>query len=660
MATVYSYLRFSRPEQMKGDSQRRQLAETTAWVKTNGHTLDTSLDLRDLGVSAFRGKNAEEGALADFLEAVELGRVKPGSILAIESFDRLSRQGIDDAHQLFRRILKAGVEIKTFVPGDFFTAADLNNPVKMIVALTVMARAHEESATKSSRLREAWTAKRDKIGQRKLTGRCPEWLCPVRQGGEGRIVRFDPIPERVATVLTIYRMALDGLGYVAIAKALNADQVPTLGRGKSQSKFWSISSVRKVLKNRSVLGEYQPHRLQDSRRVAVGEPIPDYFPAIVGERDFYAVQKHLEERRSQPGRHGKGVANLFTGLVRDARDGSNCRLIDKGDGAQLVSSAALCGKPGAVYLSFPYAPFEQALLVWGYDLPLGDVLPRKATNLEAELAKSEGRVADLTNRITTLRAKMKTADKFESLVDLLVDLEKDKAHAETRVEQIKREMTTSETEALDRTRDLIRKLRSADAEEKHRLRLKLRSILKRLVRSIALLTVKVNNDRLALVDVELTNGTHRRLTIMPGKRVAVPDGLADLDLRDWQHWPKKYRAIRFELQTEEAREMIALESEGLQRNEIADRLGMSVSRVSRTLLRQGSRKRTKKLANDERLMTWHPAGNGWAKTHKGQRFFIGIGKLAQAYPRLVKARTADGSWKAANAWWQANLAELNG
>ena len=55
------------------------------------------------------------------------------------------------------------------------TAADLNDPVRMIGALTVMARAHEESATKSTRLREAWNGKREEVGRRKLTGRCPEW-----------------------------------------------------------------------------------------------------------------------------------------------------------------------------------------------------------------------------------------------------------------------------------------------------------------------------------------------------------------------------------------------------------------------------------------------------------------------------------------------------
>ncbi|MBW3600432.1 MAG: recombinase family protein, partial [Planctomycetes bacterium] len=482
MAIVYSYLRFSRPEQMKGDSHRRQVNLAPVWAKQNGHELDASLDLSDKGVSAFRGKNAAVGALAEFLDAAQEGRVKPGSILAIESFDRLSRQEIDDADQLFRRVLKAGIEIKTFEPDDYFTEADLNNPMKRVMALMIMSRAHEESATKACRLKRAWSEKRERVGERKLTGICPKWLRPVRNDAE-QVVSFEPIPERVETVRRLFSMAADGMGYIAIVKALNAEGVPTLGKGE----LWARSSVRKILTGRAVLGEHQPHEMRDGRRIPVGEPIPDYFPRVIEDRDFYAVQQSLEARRTQPGRHSDRVANLFTGLVRDARDGSTCQLVDKGFGLQLVSSAAKSGHPGAVYLAFPYAPFEQALLAWGYDLNLGDVLPRKATNLEAALGKVEGKVADLGNRIETLRRKMKTADNFDALVDLLVELENDKADAEAKVEALKREMATTESEALDRTKELIERLQAADAEEVYRLRLKLRSMLKRLVASIVLL-----------------------------------------------------------------------------------------------------------------------------------------------------------------------------
>ena len=54
--------------------------------------LDESL--RDIGVSAFKGKNAIKGALKKFIELVEAGRIEKGSILILESLDRLSRQQV--------------------------------------------------------------------------------------------------------------------------------------------------------------------------------------------------------------------------------------------------------------------------------------------------------------------------------------------------------------------------------------------------------------------------------------------------------------------------------------------------------------------------------------------------------------------------------------
>jgi DNA invertase Pin-like site-specific DNA recombinase len=55
MPTAYSYVRFSTPEQSKGDSLRRQQALSEAYALENGLTLDTTLTFHDLGVSAYRG-----------------------------------------------------------------------------------------------------------------------------------------------------------------------------------------------------------------------------------------------------------------------------------------------------------------------------------------------------------------------------------------------------------------------------------------------------------------------------------------------------------------------------------------------------------------------------------------------------------------------------
>src|SRR4051812_17590900 len=90
---AYSYLRFSTPEQQKGDSFRRQSSMAASYAAHHGLELDEHLTFHDLGRSAFRGQNlAEAGRLGDFLEAVRSGLVPSGSVLLVEQLDRISRQ----------------------------------------------------------------------------------------------------------------------------------------------------------------------------------------------------------------------------------------------------------------------------------------------------------------------------------------------------------------------------------------------------------------------------------------------------------------------------------------------------------------------------------------------------------------------------------------
>jgi DNA invertase Pin-like site-specific DNA recombinase len=49
---AYSYIRFSTPDQIKGDSLRRQTEASHRYAAENNLTLDETLNIRDLGVSA--------------------------------------------------------------------------------------------------------------------------------------------------------------------------------------------------------------------------------------------------------------------------------------------------------------------------------------------------------------------------------------------------------------------------------------------------------------------------------------------------------------------------------------------------------------------------------------------------------------------------------
>jgi DNA invertase Pin-like site-specific DNA recombinase len=79
---AYSYIRFSTPEQLKGDSLRRHLKGSQEWADEHGLPLDTQL--RDLGLSGYTGANRIKGALGKFHELVNNGSIPQGSVLIVD------------------------------------------------------------------------------------------------------------------------------------------------------------------------------------------------------------------------------------------------------------------------------------------------------------------------------------------------------------------------------------------------------------------------------------------------------------------------------------------------------------------------------------------------------------------------------------------------
>jgi DNA invertase Pin-like site-specific DNA recombinase len=80
---AYSYIRMSTETQLKGDSLRRQLEASENYAKNNNLELVDSIDglsLKDIGVSAYKGKNAQKGVLSVFLDALESDKIPENSV----------------------------------------------------------------------------------------------------------------------------------------------------------------------------------------------------------------------------------------------------------------------------------------------------------------------------------------------------------------------------------------------------------------------------------------------------------------------------------------------------------------------------------------------------------------------------------------------------
>lgn len=314
MTRVFSYIRFSSVKQEEGDSLRRQTSLTKEWAERNGYELDENLTLRDLGISAFSGKNLDaQSALGGFIQAVNLGKVPKGSILAIERLDRLSRQDVDTAYNLWRNILKAGIKIATVANGMVYDESSLQNIGQLFVALVEFSVSNQESQKKSDRIKEVWAHKRKNVESKKLTSWCPAWLKLSKDKTE-----FLPIEEMVPTVVKIFEMYAAGNGVIQIARHLNDINAPLVIRHTKRMRItnWQVSTVQHILWNKAVIGHLQPKKREDRKAVAVGENITDYYPAIITEELFFKCQARMD---ANPQRKGKPVVgrrhNLFTGKL---------------------------------------------------------------------------------------------------------------------------------------------------------------------------------------------------------------------------------------------------------------------------------------------------------------------------------------------------------
>ncbi len=507
---AYSYVRFSTPEQLKGDSLRRQLELSERYVAEHGLVIDTSLNLRDMGFSAYHGHHKTRGALGTFLELVKAGKIPEGSVLLVESLDRLSREEITEALEQFLAIIGSGIKIVTLADNNReYTKETINaNIGELIVGLTIMSRAHEESRMKALRLSKAWEAKREKAGngKKKMTAKAPAWLRLTHDRKD-----YEVITERAEIIQRIFRERLAGKGREKIARELNLDSSiswkPKSPRKRNEGlEGWWPSYVDKILRSRAVLGEYQPHKMVNGKRCPVGEPWKDYFPAVITEDVFYQVQELFRESQVESknggnvgrgGRNGK-VSNLFVYIVRCGYCGAPMQHVDKGEWKYLVCSSAV-RRSGCEYLSVTYKEVEETILKYCRGLDPAELLPgreevesvirllqgqlsttrskletanRRAFNLSDEIADTEDKAT---------RAMLKT--KLEAILKEKNDLEKQKTSLERELEAASR-VTQDVRERIESLNKLFDTMGSLQGQELIDLRLRLRQELRRLITRI--------------------------------------------------------------------------------------------------------------------------------------------------------------------------------
>ncbi|WP_426115956.1 recombinase family protein [Massilia sp. PWRC2] len=505
MPVAYSYIRFSTSEQKKGDSLRRQTELSESYATKHGLTLDNSLHMHDLGLSAFDRSNIIRGALGEFLKAVERGRIAPGSFLLVESLDRLSRDKVLDALGIFISMMRQGITIVTLVDNMVYNTETVgSNFGNLIISITIMARAHEESATKSRRLLAAWENKRANMGSRKLTAQCPRWMCLNADKTE-----FDLLPDRVKLIMEIVGLVKAGMGQAQIAKRLNERAEPSLS---AHGKGWHASYINKIITSTALYGEFQPQLWNGGKLTPHGNPIPDYYPALISKEEFFHLQNIRAQRLFAGARARKGtdIPNLLSGIVKCGYCGSTMILaggaaqrVRSADGSEvkrpgkkvLVCDGARRGR-GCFAVQWAYKDFEQSFLTFCRVLQLKQLLSdpsmiegentRKLT-ISEQLQSVNSAIEESTKRLERLMIALELGDTPKSILTRIRDLEQEveilKGSREALVSELKTaEISSSHRlEEVESVRDLIVRLATFSGDKLFTVRATLAEHIRRLI-----------------------------------------------------------------------------------------------------------------------------------------------------------------------------------
>jgi hypothetical protein len=256
--------------------------------------------------------------------------------------------------------------------------------------------------------------------------------------------------------------------------------------------------VARILKDRRALGEFQ---MCGKGRKPEGEPIPNYFPAVITEAEFYAARNGAEQRRQKPGRIGKHL-NVFAGMLRHARDGDTFFRAAKDNGVFLNTG----GSEGrAPYVSFPAKVLERAIFsklqeIDPQEILNGDSGPDESLVLAGELSRVEAKITEIEDELLQ--------GDVAALARVLRRLEDEKATLASRLSEARQRAANPLSETWGEAQSLLDALDSAPDPQDARLRL--RAALRRIVDSIWLLVVPRGLDRLAWVQIWFAGKDRRR------------------------------------------------------------------------------------------------------------------------------------------------------
>ncbi|WP_165946851.1 recombinase family protein [Pseudomonas aeruginosa] len=377
---LYKYIRFSSIQQSKGSSFARQNARLEKYAQENGFEIDDSLDLRDFAKSGFHGINKEiDQGLGRFILAIEKGLIPTdgSAYLAVEQFDRISREDIDKAQDLFKSILRKNVNIITLMDGRIYTKKSLSNFMEVLYSLFLMEQAHQESLKKSDRIKGAYTNKIKKlkelnkeqkailaeweknkegkkpefeplINQVQYSSQIPYWIDQKTEVISGRkFIKFIINEEKASVIRYALSLLNDDNGYMNVAARLNKEGIPRIDYAANKKRstrkdIWTNRAVNEFVNSDAIYGdlaiyenfyadkefEYEGTKVSKKvgKRIHI-ENIPNYYPAVVDKKLIMGLRARANAKKKGRIAGRTTNNNLFQNLLFCGKCGDSMHLI---------------------------------------------------------------------------------------------------------------------------------------------------------------------------------------------------------------------------------------------------------------------------------------------------------------------------------------------
>jgi DNA invertase Pin-like site-specific DNA recombinase len=411
---AYIYCRYSSEMQSQGDSLRRQFQRCNEAIKK--HNLYVKEQITDEAFSGFHGDNLISGKLKDFIDRAVAGDIEKDAFLIVENLDRITRLQPSKAVNVITQILSSGLEIYQTSPECLFTFKNKKDEAMTIIMITLFAqRAHEESDTKSYRIKEAWISRIERIlkGEQKiLMDKPPYWLDVVEKdfdvnGVTKRLKCYEVNKERTDEVLLVLEY-LKSMGIKESCKMMNAE---------SSGKKWTVKAVQRLLESKTLYGELDLKLSvrEDGKKdlQSRGLEMPQIYPPIISKPDFDEILELIKLRASGRGGGRKSTQfhNIFAKILYCAHCGGAYRYMHKREYSYLVcynSEVHTCKYEKV--LSLRFYDVQNAILAYGgyFDFNVlyrGVELKEYSVDLAEKQAELEAKRAAFSNMFNSIMQK---------------------------------------------------------------------------------------------------------------------------------------------------------------------------------------------------------------------------------------------------------------